>query len=96
MSVAQQASRGLERSRDLLVKQHTQLTNCIRGQLAELGLVAAQGRRGFVELAGLIEAGDARIPEVLLLALPGHALAAAPTATQSKCVRMPSAPPPMS
>ncbi len=68
-SVAQQASRGLERSRDLLVKQHTQLTNCIRSQLAELGIIAAQGRRGFAELAGLIEAGDPRIPAVLLTAL---------------------------
>jgi transposase len=68
-SVAQQASRGLERARDLLVKQHTQLSNCIRSQLAELGIVAAQGRRGFAELTGLIEAADARIPEVLLLAL---------------------------
>ena len=68
-SIAQQASRGLERSRDLLVKQHTQLTNCIRGQLAELGLIAAQGRRGFAELVGLIDEGDARIPAVLLMAL---------------------------
>ena len=68
-SVAQQASRGLERSRDLLVKQHTQLSNCIRSQLAELGIVAAQGRRGFAELAGLIEVGDPRIPAVLLPAL---------------------------
>jgi transposase len=68
-SVAQQASRGLERSRDLLVRQHTQLSNSIRSQLAELGMVAAQGRRGFAELSGLIEASDARIPAVLLVAL---------------------------
>jgi transposase len=68
-SVEQQASRGLERSRDLLVKQHTQLTNCIRSQLAELGIVAAQGRRGFIELAGLVQAEDVRIPAVLLMAL---------------------------
>jgi transposase len=68
-SVAQQASRGLERSRDLLVKQHTQLSNAIRSQLAELGIIAAAGRRGFAELAGLIEAADARLPAVLLVAL---------------------------
>src|SRR5579884_2413630 len=49
-SVGQQASRGLERSRDLLVRQHTQLMNSVRGQLAEFGIVAAQGRRGFAEL----------------------------------------------
>lgn len=37
-SVEQQASRGLERSRDLLVKQCTQLMNCTRSLLAELGI----------------------------------------------------------
>jgi transposase len=45
-SGAQQAARGLERSRELLVRQHPQLRNSGRGQLAEHGLVAAQGRRG--------------------------------------------------
>lgn len=68
-SVEQQASRGLERARDLLVKQHTQLSNCIRSQLAELGIVAAQGRRGFAELASLIETADARIPALLQMTL---------------------------
>lgn len=68
-SVEQQASRGLERARDLLVKQHTQLSNSIRSQLAELGIVAAQGRRGFAELANLIEVGDARIPALLQMVL---------------------------
>jgi transposase len=68
-SVEQQASRGLERSRDLLVKQHTQLSNCVRSQMAELGIVAAQGRRGFAELQALIEADDASLPRVLLMGL---------------------------
>ncbi len=68
-SVAQQASRGLERSRDLLVKQHTQLMNCVRGLLFELGVVAAQGRPDFAELAARIEANDARIPEALTATL---------------------------
>jgi transposase len=79
-SVEQQASRGLERSRDLLLKQHTQLTNSIRSQLAELGIIAAQGRRGFAELARLIEAADARIPQVWLSAL--HMLLAQARALQ--------------
>jgi hypothetical protein len=43
--VEQQASRGLEGARELLMKQHTQLRNCVRGQLAEFGILAAQGRR---------------------------------------------------
>jgi transposase len=68
-SVEQQAARGLERARDLLVKQHTQLMNSVRSQLAELGIIAAKGRRGFATLAGLIAAGDARVPPVLLAAL---------------------------
>jgi transposase len=65
-SVAQQAARGLERSRELLVRQHTQLSNSVRGQLAEHGLVAAQGRRGFAQLAELVAVGDARIPAALV------------------------------
>jgi transposase len=68
-SVDQQASRGLERSRDLLVKQRTQLINCTRSLLAELGIIAAQGRRGFVELVARVRDSDAAIPPVLLTAL---------------------------
>lgn len=68
-SVAQQAARGVERSRDLLVKQHTQLMNSVRSQLAELGIIAPQGRRGFVELARLVVAGDPRVPPPLAAAL---------------------------
>ena len=65
-SVESQASRGLERSRELLVRQHTQLINSVRSQLAELGIVAAPGRRGFAELSQLVAAGDERIPAMLL------------------------------
>lgn len=68
-SVEQQAARGLERSRDLLVKQKTQLMNNVRSQLAELGLVAAQGQRGFNDIKALLEAGADDIPPVLLSAL---------------------------
>jgi transposase len=65
-SEAQQAARGLEHSRDLLVRQHTQLMNSVRSQLAEFGIVAAQGRRGFAELAATVAAGTAAVPELLL------------------------------
>lgn len=65
----QQAARGLERSRDLLVRQHTQLRNSVRGQLAEFGIVAVQGRRGFAALAAAVAAGTAAVPTVLLEAL---------------------------
>jgi transposase len=75
-SVEQQGMRALERSRDLLVKQRVQLMNSVRGQLAELGLAAAQGSRGFAELTACLAAADARIPAPMLAALRalvGHA-----------------------
>jgi len=65
-SVEQSCARGLERARDLLVRQHTQLANAMRGLLAEVGVVAPQGRRGLAQLAALIDAADAAIPSVLL------------------------------
>ena len=64
-SAAQQASRALERSRDLLVRQHTQLMNSVRSQLAEFGIIAAQGRRGFAELAAVVADGSAAVPALL-------------------------------
>ena len=46
----QQAVLMLHRTRDLLVRQRTQLINAMRAHLAELGLVAAQGREGLQAL----------------------------------------------
>ena len=74
-SVDQQAARGVERARELMVKQRTQLMNCLRSQLAELGIIAAPGGRGFAELSALVAAEDAAIPALLrtaLQALLGH------------------------
>jgi transposase len=65
-SAAQQASRALERSRDMLVRQHTQLMNSVRSQLAEFGIIAAQGRRGFAALARVVADGGAALPALLL------------------------------
>jgi transposase len=65
-SVEQQASRGLERARMLLVKQRTQRMNRVRSQLAEFGIIAAQGRRGFEQLAALVAAGEAELPSLAL------------------------------
>jgi transposase len=41
----QQAALMLHRSRDLLMRQRTQLINAMRAHLAELGMVAATGNR---------------------------------------------------
>jgi transposase len=67
----QQAARGLENARDMLVRQRTQLMNGVRGMLAELGIVAATGLRGFKQLVARIEAAESSIPPVLLPALAG-------------------------
>ena len=65
-SVDQSCARGLERARELLVRQRTQLANAMRGLLSELGVVAPQGLRGMAQLATLIDAADPAIPPVLL------------------------------
>ena len=59
----QQAVLMLHRSRQLLVRQRTMLSNAIRGHLAELGIVSAKGRNGTGELLGIIADGaDNRVP----------------------------------
>jgi transposase len=68
-SVEQQVARSLERARDLLVKQRTQLANAVRGLLAEQGIIARVGQAGFETLAAKIDAGDSAIPRLLLTAL---------------------------
>ena len=45
-SVEQQSRLMLHRARDLLMRQRTQVINAMRAHLAELGIVAAQGRDG--------------------------------------------------
>jgi transposase len=68
-SPEQQALRGLERSRQLLVKQRTQLMNALRAQMAEHGVIAAQGLRGYAGLVAKVEDEAAALPETLRLAL---------------------------
>jgi transposase len=58
-SVEQQ---GLHRARDLLMRQRTHLINALRAHMAELGIVAAQGREGVKELVKIIASEqDARL-----------------------------------
>lgn len=66
-SLEQQAALALHRTRDLLVKQRTQLVNMIRGLLAEFGIEIVRGLRHAIELAARIANGDA--PEVPGLAV---------------------------
>jgi transposase len=73
-SEEQQALRGVERARELLVKQRTQLMNHVRAMMAEFGVVAAQGYRGFARLAEQLASSDPQIPQTLVE--PLRALAA--------------------
>jgi transposase len=55
----------LHRTRQLLVRQRTMLSNAIRGHMAELGIIAAKGRNGTAELLRIIsDVADDRIPVV--------------------------------
>src|ERR1700677_4283966 len=59
----QQTALMLHRTRQLLVRQRTMLSNALRGHLAELGVVSAKGRNGAAELLGIIADGaDNRVP----------------------------------
>ncbi len=59
----QQAALMLHRTRQLLVRQRTMLSNALRGHLAELGIVSAKGRNGTGELLRIIADGaDSRVP----------------------------------
>src|SRR6204780_4496422 len=59
----QQTALMLHRTRQLLVRQRTMLSNALRGHLAELGVVSAKGRNGTGELLRIIADGaDNRLP----------------------------------
>jgi transposase len=61
----QQSLLTLHRVRLLLMRQRVQLSNAIRGHVAEYGLVAAVGRNGLAQLIAIIgDLDDDRIPEV--------------------------------
>jgi transposase len=62
-SVEQQEILMMHRARSLLVKQGTQLSNAIRGHLAEFGIVAAKGVAGFTALLAVIaKEGEPAMP----------------------------------
>jgi transposase len=62
-SEEQQSGLVLHRSRQLLVRQRTMLSNAIRGHMAELGIISAKGRNGTAALLQIIaRTEDDRIP----------------------------------
>src|SRR6202021_593723 len=83
-SVGQQSALMLHRTRDLLIRQRTQLINALRAHLAELGLVAAKGRQGLQQLiAAMAESSEARLSGGQVT----HALPASPSWRNCTCFR---------
>jgi transposase len=68
-SIENQAVLMRHRTRELLVGQRTQLLNALRGHLAEVGVIAAQGAGNARALAALIEAGHDEVPACVAQAL---------------------------
>lgn len=62
-SEAAQASALVFRTRDLLVRQRTQLINALGGHMAEFGVVVAQGPMHVSKLVSLVADPDSGIPE---------------------------------
>ena len=62
-SPEQQGQLMQHRTRDLLMRQRTQLINALRAHLAELGIVAAKGDAGVTELLAIVaDDDDPRLP----------------------------------
>ena len=65
----QQSVLVLHRTRSMLVRQRTQLSNAIRGHLSEFGLIAPKGRNGLQVLKEIVEVRDERVPAEALACL---------------------------
>jgi transposase len=62
-SAEQQSQLMLHRTRDLLMRQRTQVINALRADMAELGMTTAQGNAGLKELLKIIASEqNARLP----------------------------------
>lgn len=68
-SVDNQAVLMSHKAREMLVQQRTQLLNGLRGHLAEVGVIAAQGTCNMRSLGALIHEGHPQIPEAVRASL---------------------------
>lgn len=57
------------KARSLLVRQHTQTGNALRGHLAEFGLIARCGDKGLEGLLAQVESGEASLPQAAIAPL---------------------------
>ena len=67
-SAERQAELLVVKARSLLVRQHTQAGNALRGHFAEFGLTTRTGDKGLEGLIGKVESGEAGVPEAALAA----------------------------
>ena len=66
----QQSVLMLHKTRQLLVRQRTMLSNAIRGHMAEFGITARRGRQGLEKLLAIVDSeDDEQIPAFARLAL---------------------------
>lgn len=68
-SIANQAMLMQHKAREMLVAQRTQLFNGLRGHLAEIGVIAAQGTCNMRSLGALVGEGDPSIPAAVRASL---------------------------
>lgn len=68
-SINNQAMLMHHKVREALVCQRTRILNSLRGHLAEVGVIAAQGPRNARALANLLREGDPSIPDAVVHAL---------------------------
>jgi transposase len=64
-TVDQQAAQVLHRTRELLIKQRTQMINALRAHLAEFGFIFPQGNKGWHEAVELV--GDDKVNDLPIL-----------------------------
>lgn len=68
-SIENQAVLMQHKAREMLVQQRTQLLNALRGHLAEVGIIAAQGSCHMRSLGVLIHEGHADLPDAVRASL---------------------------
>jgi transposase len=68
-TVEQQAAGMLLRTRELLVRQRSQLANAFRGQMSELGIISPLGMASIAKLVDRVRDPDASLPPIGRLAL---------------------------
>lgn len=72
-SAERQAVLSMHKTRDLMVRQRTRLMNALRAHVAEHGVVAPAGVKGFLSLMERLAAGELGIPQFLARALQAMA-----------------------